>query len=165
MKKKIYMLLAVCLSAFQLDGQLNPNAPENDFNFWIGEWTVYQNGTENIAGHSKVSAILNGTALLEEYTTPNGQFEGKSLNKYNREERRWEQFWVDNTGLVLHITGGFKDGSMTMSGTQQVNGEALQNRIRWTALEDGSLRQLWEQKNPSQDSWSIAFDGIYRKKS
>jgi len=147
-----------------MSGQLNPNAPEYDFNFWIGEWTVYQNGSDRVAGHSKITAIQGGTALLEEYQNEGSTFTGNSLNKYNREERRWEQFWTDNTGLLLHITGGIKDGSMVMSGTQNQDGMPQQNRISWTPNEDGTIRQLWEQKTPDQSSWSIAFDGIYRKK-
>lgn len=137
---------------------------ERDFDFWIGEWVVYQNGTDKIAGYSRIETILDGKAIQEHYSTASGNYRGTSLNKYNAAESRWEQYWIDNSGLTLHISGGLQDGKMMLSNSQSVNGVVTENRISWTPQEDGSVRQLWEQKQINQVDWQVAFDGIYKAK-
>jgi len=37
------------------------------------------------------------------------------------------------------------------------------NRITWTPNDDGSVRQLWEVLNVTENKWTIAFDGLYKK--
>ncbi len=136
-----------------------------DFNFWIGTWDVYQNGTEKIVGESHISSILGGNAIREEYSSKTTNYSGSSLNAYNKSEDRWEQYYLDNGGLTLHITGGLVDGKMVLQNKQVVNGESISNKISWEALPDGSVRQLWEQKKEDQEKWTVAFDGIYKKKA
>jgi hypothetical protein len=58
----------------------------NDFNFWIGEWDVYD-PKGNKAGSSKISRILDQCVILEEWTSANAQqgliYTGKSFNTYD----------------------------------------------------------------------------------
>jgi hypothetical protein len=62
-----------------------------DFSFWIGEWDVYQTGTEKLVGKSRIEAILDGQVIRESYYTPQGGYQGTSLNAYNQVQNRWEQ--------------------------------------------------------------------------
>ncbi len=162
--RSITTLYLLCISC-SLYCQNIKDPHMNDFNFWIGEWDVYQNGTDKIVGHSIILSILNGNAIQENYTANSGKYEGTSLNKYNQEKRIWEQFYVDNSGLTLHITGKLEEGKMVLTNSCTVLGKITNNRISWTAQEDGTVRQLWEQKQEEQTDWQIAFDGIYKKKS
>ena len=73
----------------------------HQFDFWIGNWKVYKFGTDTLVGISKIQSINDSTALLENYHTPENRYKGKSLNTYNRKTGNWEQFWIDNTGLIL----------------------------------------------------------------
>lgn len=155
-----FMIMVCAVSAFSQSS----NEHHNEFNFWIGEWNVYVNGTETLAGESKIESILGGKTLVENYSAANGQYKGTSLNTYNATEKRWEQYYTDNGGLVLHITGGISDGKMVLENTQNMSGVAVQNRISWTPMENGDVRQLWEQKNVGDEKWNVAFDGIYKKK-
>ncbi len=55
---------------------------------------------------------------------------------------------------------------MILSGeTTQPDGTTILNRISWTALDDGSVRQLWERSKDGGSSWATSFDGNYRKRS
>lgn len=106
--------------------------------------------------------FLGGRVVQENYTTP-GLFAGHSYNSYNAGKKRWEQFWVDNTGTVLHLTGGLNDeGQMVLAG-ERVNpqGETVMDRITWTPNDDGSVRQHWEMSTDGEKSWSTLFDGKY----
>jgi len=136
----------------------------SDFDFWIGEWNVYRNGTDQLAGESSITSDLDGNALLESYSAADGKYKGRSLNVYNAALDRWEQYYADNGGLVLHITGGMTNNSMVLTNTQLMNGKETENRISWTARKDGTVRQLWEQRAADQSEWTIAFDGIYTPK-
>lgn len=127
------------------------------FDFWIGKWEVFQYGTEKLAGHSLIESILDGKVIRETYSTANSNYAGTSLNKYNPTSGKWEQYWVDNSGLTLHILGQYEDNKMTLQDA------ALSNRITWHNLADGTVRQVWEQSTDSGKNWTKAFDGHYKK--
>ncbi|MEM9720343.1 MAG: hypothetical protein AAGA10_13875 [Bacteroidota bacterium] len=131
----------------------------NHFDFWIGEWNVYKYGTDTLVGKSQITSILSGTAIQEHYQSTRGPFEGTSLNMYNKANDQWEQFWVDNSGLRLHIKGGIQGGSMVLESDSLA---FPVNKISWTPQENGEVRQTWEQKQKMADPWKIVFDGIYR---
>ena len=158
----VVLCLSVCLGS-TLGAQQKQVPVSTDFNFWIGEWTVYQNGTEKVVGHSKITSIVKGYGIQEHYTST-AKYEGVSLNKYNQIDKQWEQYYIDNSGLTLHLKGNLVDGKMVLGNSQLMDGEMIQNRISWTPLEDGTVQQLWEQKSPQQTEWQIAFDGIYKRK-
>ena len=65
-----------------------------EFDFWIGEWDVYQNGTNFLVGHSSVQQVSGECALLENWTALSGAGTGKSLNYYDAVANSWEQDWI-----------------------------------------------------------------------
>lgn len=137
------------------------SSPEcRQFDFWIGDWTVEANG--KTAGTSRITPILGGCVLMEEWQSGSG-FEGKSFNRYDGATGTWEQFWVDNRGGVLKLSGGYADGKMTMSGASIARGEPALNRITWHNNADGTVRQVWEQSTDDGESWKTVFDGLYRR--
>ena len=68
----------------------------------------------------------------------------------------WTQVWMDDSNLELHIQGGIVDGAMVLLG--QVGSQ--QQRITWTPLDGGRVRQHWEVSN-NGTVWSTSFDGYY----
>ena len=131
------------------------DTPEHrQFDFWAGEWTVTApNG--KTAGTNRITRISNGCALLEEWTGAGGMT-GKSLNIYDASRGVWHQTWVDSSGTLLMTEGRFENGSMRLS--------SAGNRITWTPLEGGAVRQLWEQSKDGGKTWAVVFDGKYTKK-
>jgi len=139
-------------------------APEHrQFDFWIGEWEVTTpNGTP--AGRNRIESILDGCALSESWTGAKGGA-GNSYNAYDRQTGRWHQTWVDNGGLVLRLDGVFADGKMILSGeSRDSSGARVLNRITWQRTAPGAVRQLWETSRDGGGTWSVAFDGRYRKR-
>jgi hypothetical protein len=136
-----------------------------DFDFWIGEWTVFVTGTDRVAGQSVIESINNGMAIRETYTTgaTEKSYRGTSLNNYNLLTGKWEQYWTDNTGYVLYMQGGLVDGAMVMDDVERPFDQSSLNRITWTAVEDGTVRQVWEQSTDGGNNWTIIFDGTYQK--
>lgn len=127
------------------------------FDFWIGDWDVTVAGKP--AGHNRIERILEGCALLENWTGAGGM-SGKSLNFYDAQREQWHQTWVDDRGGSLALDGTFTDGKMVLTGMQQ----KTLNRITWTPLLSGQVRQVWEASTDEGKSWSVAFDGLYTRR-
>lgn len=146
-------------------------AEHRQFDFWLGEWQVFDPSGKQV-GQSRIEAILNGCVLAEHWTSggnPPGAGDGRSFNLYNAQTGQWEQFWVDAQGGRLVLNGNFAAGSMVLSGQQPKadpkTGFAQRERITWTPNADGSVRQLWESSMDDGKTWTIAFDGQYRRKA
>ena len=138
-------------------------APEHrQFDFWIGEWTVTQPEGRTV-GTNRISKILGGCALREEWTGVSGG-SGTSLNMYDAARRRWHQTWVDDKGNVLLLDGEFKRGTMALEGdAPDSDGKMTRQRIVWSPLSGGRVRQLWESSADDGKSWKVKFDGTYTR--
>jgi hypothetical protein len=142
------------------------SAPEHrQFDFWLGDWEVRDpKGKE--AGRNRIVAIHGGCALLENWNGATG-FSGTSLNIYDADRGKWHQTWVDSGGGLLLLDGGLVDGRMVLGGeslTSDVPPKAARQRITWSPLPDGRVRQLWESSTDGGKTWDVVFDGIYSKR-
>ena len=136
------------------------SAPEHRaFDFWLGSWRVTSG--DQLAGHNTISRSLDGCVLREEWRGAKGTT-GSSMNVYNRSKKAWQQFWVDNQGGVLELTGNVNaDGAMVMGSESG----GLSQRITWSRRDDGSVRQLWEQSSDGGKTWKSVFDGLYQRET
>jgi len=90
---------------------------------------------------------------------------GQSFNFFDRQTGKWHQIWVDSSGGVLRFTGEFADGAMRFTSmVTGPDGPRIAHRLTFTPNPDGSVRQLWESTPDGGTTWSVAFDGLYRKK-
>ena len=136
-------------------------AAYRQFDFWVGEWDVTNlrppAGRTPPPSKSRISRILNGCAVLEEYETANG-YAGKSLNFHDGKSGKWHQVWIDNGGTPLFLKGGRQGPSMVL---QDDGASGPVNRITWTPTEGGKVRQHWETSTDGGRTWQTAFDGRY----
>jgi hypothetical protein len=156
----ILMLLgAAAASAFEPAGRCE-EPQMRQFDFWIGQWRVTENG--RLAGHNHIERVLGGCALIENWSGAKGGT-GKSLNFFDRDDGLWHQTWIDGSGGGLFLAGKFADGAMRMEGDRPGrNGQPpTRHRITWTALADGSVRQIWESTPAGKEQWTRQFDGVY----
>lgn len=133
------------------------------FDFWVGRWTV-TNPDGDTVGVNRISTTAGGCGILEEWEGSSGNV-GTSLTAYDPGRDEWFQHWV-GTGSVLKLTGGFEQGSLVLEGaarTVEREGEVVEllDRITWTPLESGRVRQSWETSDDAGESWTDAFVGIY----
>jgi hypothetical protein len=135
-------------------------AEAHQFDFWIGRWTVMEKG--NPAGTNSIERLLDGCALLENWTGAKGG-SGKSLNFYDRGDGMWHQTWIDGGGGALFLSGKFENGAMRMEGARPAEDKqpASRHRITWTPLAGGKVRQLWESSPAGKEEWTVQFDGLY----
>ncbi len=138
------------------------NTPEfRQFDFWIGDWDVEAASAPGSVSRNRITLINDGCTLREEYTTPAG-YVGTSLNFYDSTRKAWHQTWIDNQGGALYLEGGLDGGAMVL---KSVGADGAVQRIRWTALDDGRVRQHWEQTADGGNTWTTVFDGYYTKRT
>lgn len=132
-----------------------------EFDFWLGQWQV-RTPDGKLAGTNSIELEYDGCVLHERYATERG-YRGESLNTYDASRGVWHQTWVDNTGLLLLLEGGLREGGMVMEGqTTDADAGVTRHRISWTPNPDGSVRQLWESTD-AEGGWITAFDGLYSR--
>jgi len=131
------------------------------FDFWIGEWEVY-NPQEQRVGTNSIQKAENGCVLVEDWTSAGGGT-GMSINYYDPGKDQWVQQWVAASGTLVQIEGGLtEDGAMLLEGELvSVNGQTTPFRGTWTPLSDGRVRQFFEQSTDGGETWTTWFDGYY----
>lgn len=138
----------------------------HDFDFWIGEWDV-ETAAGQHAGVNRISRRERGCVLLEEWTSSNGGT-GMSLNYYDPGTDLWKQTWLNGGAYLIEIEGGLNEaGQMALSGRIVYYGPGTESAFRgtWTPLDDGRVRQYFEQYDDEGETWAPWFDGYYVRKS
>lgn len=170
MKKAILIVFLILFSkSLFAQNSCNKDPIYKQFDFWVGEWDVY-NLKGTIAGHSKISKILDNCVVLEEWSSENVQqgitFNGKSFNSYNADTKQWQQNWVDNGGgSNEYLTGYFENNAMHFKSRPFANnGKTAVRTITFFKLADGKVRQLGEISNDNEKTWTTEYDLEYRPK-
>jgi hypothetical protein len=137
----------------------------HQFDFWVGNWTVYGTQDRKLSGTNDVTREQGGCVLQEHWIGTSGDT-GTSVNLYYDRAHHWHQTWVDNSGGLLLLDGGLRGGNMVLSGTMPGrDGKPVLNRIEWTPNKDGTVRQLWTASRNGGKTWNILFDGTYKKRA
>lgn len=166
--RKWFTLLGIFLVITTASAQNNPCAccteDHSAFDFWIGTWEVtLPNGA--IAGENIIEKIQGDCVLRENWKGANGNFTGTSYNYYNTGTGLWEQLWLDRSGTILKLSGKRIDNQMILQSEGVVNEDnsITIQRITWTLLEDGKVRQVWEVLRDGVTA-NVLFDGMYSRK-
>lgn len=140
-------------------------APEfRQFDFWVGDWNVTDSAGKIAYGTNSVTREEGGCLIHEHWVGSNGGT-GQSFNFYNATRRDWTQVWVASGGGQLHLVGKFDAGVMGLEeASAGPGGTAILQRITWTPEPDGRVRQLWQQSQDGGRTWTVGFDGWYRRK-
>jgi tetratricopeptide (TPR) repeat protein len=135
------------------------------FDFWVGEWNVYINGTNVLAGHSRIEISSGGCMILENWTSVQNTYSGKSMNFYIPATGKWEQVWIGSEGSPRRPSrfenGEYKDGAMRFefSGTDQRG--HYTGRFIFYNLGKDKVRQLNEQSYDGGKTWQTNYDLLY----
>jgi len=134
------------------------------FDFWVGEWDVFPNGSSTQVATSSIEAMFTGCAIRETWKPLKGGG-GGSFSHYDNERRYWRQAWVDSSGARVDFDGGPVDGKMVLTGRWAnvvAKGKDGLIRMTYSKQPDGSVRQHGEQSVDQGLTWTTSFDFIYR---
>ncbi len=137
------------------------------FDFWIGDWEVYNNLYPNHrVGTSKIESISGGCSILENWEAFQTSNSGKSQNWYDANTKKWTQLWVGSGGGAQYFTDGeYRDGAMRFkySLPSQGGGMATGNFIFYNLAPD-KVRQYNEVSNDGGKTFQVVYDFIYIRK-
>lgn len=134
------------------------------FDFWIGEWDVFNPAGEKI-GESSITHEESGCLIVEHWKSAKGG-QGQSYNFFDPARGQWRQVWVSAAELTDYAGSLNAKGEMVLEGDlQQAGGYAGRSRGTWTANADGSVRQRFENYDTGSSGWVENFNGLYRRKS
>jgi hypothetical protein len=134
----------------------------HQFDFWIGTWDVRV--AAGPAGTNEITSLLDQCLVLENWTDRFGG-QGKSMNFYDTNTRKWRQIWVSDNGGSLDYSGSFRDGAMRFEGaTVGPNGARTLQRLTFFPVARDTVRQLFESSSDNGATWTAGFDGMYVRK-
>jgi hypothetical protein len=146
-----------------LEVELAPckNTEYRQFDFWIGEWTVYDPAEKKILGTNIVTLEQDGCLLVENWKSAGGQQTGTSFNYYDIRDKKWHQLYLDNSGNA----GAFPAMAGSLVGNRMVlftepSGKQ-RTRWTWTPLAPNKVRQAAEVSADDGVSWHSVWDSIY----
>lgn len=159
-----FWFFPVIAMAQQAPGKACTGAEHRQFDFWVGEWEVTDSAGGTVYGSNSITREEDGCLVHEHWVGSRGGT-GQSLNFFDPAIRKWEQVWVGNDGLVLQVTGNLEGTAMVLVGEGMgPGGKPLKQRASWTPQADGRVRQYWQQSADGGATWTVAFDGWYRRK-
>jgi hypothetical protein len=131
------------------------------FDFWSGDWDAFDvHDPSTVVARTRVSRILGGCVLLEDYQGADGHF-GRSFTIYDSSRNRWHQTWVTNQGTLLMIEGGLEDGKMVLRGADRIKDKTRQVRGVWKAVPEG-VQETAVISTDGGKTWTQWFDLIFR---
>ncbi|MBD3647179.1 MAG: hypothetical protein HUJ31_06925 [Pseudomonadales bacterium] len=163
--RNLYFTLMLLVPLAGAAAETKPcSMPEHrQFDFWLGKWTAFSKDGDR-QGENHLHQIMDGCAVQENWKSARGPYRGTSYNFYDAVSDKWYQTWVDNRGGHLFLKGGWNGTSMQLSGSRTTaEGNSVIDRITWTPLDDGRVRQHWQASEDGGETWKEVFDGYYER--
>jgi tetratricopeptide (TPR) repeat protein len=136
------------------------------FDFWVGDWNVVTTRELTPVGRSHIERTIGNCVIWENWSSlGESGYSGKSYNTYNVDLGRWEQFWVDNQGGMIHFRGGLIDAVMDFhtEAIPQPDGTTLMRWLRFYNLGADRVRQLSEGSTDGGKTWTVEYDFTYQR--
>lgn len=134
-----------------------------EFDFWVGTWDVHTaDGT--LAGTNTIERSERGCVLVEKWSGASGGT-GMSINYFDAANGEWVQVWNAAGGTQIDIRGGLTTEGMLLTGKIHYIANSLTADFRglWTPLDDGRVRQFFEQSTDGGQTWKPWFEGFYTR--
>jgi tetratricopeptide (TPR) repeat protein len=141
-------------------------AENRQFDFWVGQWDVVSTADNIPRGSSHIDRELGNCVIWENWTSLGGAYAGKSYNIYNTSLKRWEQFWVDNAGGLMHFYGNLADGTMDFwtDDIPQPDGSKLKRHLQFFNQGPDKVRQFSQGSKDGGKTWFVEYDFTYNRK-
>lgn len=154
-------------------------ANRSDFDFWVGEWQVFDRESGTLVGFDDIRKVYGGCALRQHWRHMNDRFTlpGASWRMQGGSETalaadgRWHQVWIDNNGGYIHVAGGLDgEGVMVLQSDwieytdRAGNSQKLRYRWHWAPKDDGTIHNwgLRQRATSELSEWTTVFDIVYR---
>jgi len=139
-----------------------------EFDFWIGEWTAYITGTDQVAGFSRIDIASGGCMILENWTSAgNIPFAGKSINFIDEATGKWKQIWIGSNAPSISefVNGSYRDGAMRFE-FEQHTPQGNKQLVHFIFYNEGAdqVRQHHKTTADNGKTWNTTYDFTYKRK-
>ena len=164
---------SVELSVAVKDGPCS--GPEyNRMDFWLGEWelrsmipdTSSETGWKIEKAGNTIRKILDGCVIEENFdgSTLEGGLVGRSYSTYRKNDGKWYQTWVDNSGSYLPFIGIFEDDRTIFRMERERDGKKFLSQMVFYNIEQKSLTWDWESSRDNGKTWNLLWRIEYSRK-
>jgi ketosteroid isomerase-like protein len=162
--KTTWVVLAVVAASTIAMGQSTPacSTPAyHQFDFWVGDWDVFEPGATTSSAHVRVDRMLGGCVLHERYEDTGG-LAGESFTIYDAARQLWHQTWVTNNGRLLTIEGTPQSNSIVLAGAYyRDKGQEVRVRGTWTPA-GNAVRETAVTSDDGGRQWKPWFDLMFK---
>jgi hypothetical protein len=141
----------------------------HQFDFWLGDWQVFDASTDKLVAFDRVEKHSEGciveqnmTFVTDMYRRPGASYRlsGMSINRYDGEE--WLELWADNQWGAIAMRGSpDSNGAMVLKTITPSRHRDL--KIVWENHADGTVRILQYVAPTGSGRWQKYGDLVYRK--
>lgn len=172
MKKALTVLiLLISTMNVQAQTQIADLKPSEYFDFWLGEWILtWEKSDQTIGrGENSIFKLLNNKVIEENFKVTNDEsmngFTGKSWSVYNSIKETWYQTWVDNQGSYLDFVGEI-DGEKRIFKREVLkhDGSLIYQRMVFYDIQADSFTWDWENSTNNGRTWNLLWRINYRRK-
>lgn len=159
------LLVAAVFSATTLSGaeqsQLHATAPQDQFDFMIGNWLV-RDASGRVIATASVSKAYAGCVLVEKWRGAANSGESLGVIGYQPASRTWHRDYIDNRRVVLSMEGQMEGAAMVMTGKDYQTDITRLHRVTWTPTSGGKVEELWQTSVDDGQSWQDHFFGVFQ---
>ena len=156
-------------AAASLTGPACDTPAHHQFDFWVGDWQVFDAATGKQVAFDRVEKREEGciveqnlTFLTDLYRRPGAPYRlsGMSINRYDGEA--WLELWADNQWGAIAMRGSpDSSGAMVLKTITPSRHRDL--KLVWENRPDGSVRILQYVAPAGSGHWQKYGDLIYRR--
>ena len=161
--KSLILASLLTFAAFPLIAEEHKQAPETNFDFWVGQWDLtWEHADGSIGkGTNGIVKILDDNVIQENFRATEGAYAGMkgiSISVYDPRQKSWFQTWQDNQGSNINLTGEF-DGKRRIFKTavRTVNEQQIISRMQFYDIRENSLIWDWERSTDNGDTWELQW--------
>ena len=137
---------------------LDTESTANDFDFFVGRWTVRHRRLkerlaeskqwEQFGGTSEMRKLMDGQGNIDDnmIELPAGRYRAVSLRSFDPKTKQWAIWWVDGRNphqLDPPVRGGFSQGTGVFYADDVFKGQPIRVRYLWSDITATSCR--WQQ--------------------
>ena len=138
--------------------------------FWVGNWngrsmvpdTSQESGWKIGQVQNTVNKILDGCVVEENFE--GAAFSGKSYSTYSKQQKIWNQTWVDNSGGYLPFYGIFEEDKKIFQRDAVRNGNKFSSRMVFYNITEDSFIWDWERSTDEGKTWVLSWRIEYTRK-
>jgi hypothetical protein len=133
----------------------------------VGDWDAMVG--DKIIGRDMLASRLQRCAIEEQWTDARGM-NGTSLTVFDAVAKRWRQFWIDDSGTVAALEGGFDGDALVLEGdSNQAGGNSKRVRGTWrpSACTEAkgrcTIHVSWESQDAQGKAWTPMYEFDQRR--